>query len=72
MHEVVLKGTDEVVLKGVHEVVSDVWFLHEVTVNSEESRDQTKANQESRPAKSRTSDSHKPVQVVYGSLFGSA
>jgi len=47
-----------VVLKGMHEVVSDVLFLREVSVNSEQSRDQTEANQESRPAKSRTSDFH--------------
>jgi len=58
---VVFKCINEVVLKGVHEVVSDVLFLSEVTVNSEQSRNQTKANQESRPAKSRTSDSHKLV-----------
>jgi hypothetical protein len=44
-HEVVFKGVREVVFKGMHEVVSDVLFLREVTVNSEQSRDQTKANQ---------------------------
>jgi hypothetical protein len=56
MHEVVFKGIHEVVFKGMSEVFSDVLFLCEVTVNSEQSRDQTKANQEAR-----TSDSDKPV-----------
>ena len=56
MHEVVFKGIHEVVFECMHEVFSDVLFLREVTVNSEQSRDQTKANQ-----KSRSSDSHKPV-----------
>jgi hypothetical protein len=58
---VVLKGVHKVVFKGMHEVVSDVLFLREVTVKSEQSRNQTKANQESRPAKSRTSHSHKLI-----------
>jgi hypothetical protein len=61
MHEVVCKVMHEVDCKVMHEVVSDVWFLREVTVNSEQARDQTKANQESRSAKSRTSDSHELV-----------
>jgi hypothetical protein len=61
--EVVLKGVHAVVLKGMREMVSDVLFLREVTVDSEQSRNQTKANEESRPAKSRTSDSHKLVCI---------
>jgi len=58
---VVFKGMCEVVFKGMNEVVSDVLFLREVIANSEQSRDQTKANQESRLAKSRTSDSRNLV-----------
>ena len=57
----VFKGMCEVVFKGMNEVVSDVLFLREVIANSEQSRDQTKANQESRLAKSRTSDSRNLV-----------
>jgi hypothetical protein len=61
MHEVVFKGVLEVVFKRMREVVSEVCFLREVAINSEQSRGQTKANQESRRTKSGTSDSHKLV-----------
>jgi hypothetical protein len=59
MLEVIFNRKRYVVFKWMREVASEVWFVREVAVNSEQLRCQTKANQESRRTKSRTADSHK-------------
>jgi len=47
-----------VVLKGVHEVVSDILFLSEVTLNSEQSRNKLKRT------KSHDPPNHEPQTLI--------